>query len=132
MPLRLTDLQRGEAAFAFEYQGETVNVTYRIGKLTYALRTRLLLGAGAHLDEATQREGKAVLEAWTTYHADLASLLVKWDVLGEDGKPMQPTAELLEQLPRDFIDALQKAMLDHQGANPQSGKDSGATSPPKA
>ena len=132
MPLKLTEIQRSEATFTVSYLGETVEVVYNPGKLTYGLRVRLVLGSQAYLPDAQATKARAIQDAWSSYHADLATLLVRWDVLDDAGKPLPPTKELLEQMPQEFVNALLTALLEHQTINPQSGKGSDATSKAEA
>lgn len=130
MPLKLTDLRKATRAVTFSFAGEDVTVVYKAGLVTAERRLRMLYGSHAYL-EKEKSTAHEVLAGWGAYHKDLAELLVSWDVVGDDGKPCKPTAELLAQFPQSFIDALVTALVDDQSANPQSGKGSGATSQPK-
>ena len=129
MPLKLTDLRKATRAVTFSYAGEDVVVVYKPGLFTAERRLRMLYGSHAYMETDTPR-AREVLHGWGSYHADLAELLASWDVLGDDGKVCAPTAELLEQFPQSFINALVGALIDDQSVNPQTGKDSGATSQP--
>lgn len=130
MPLKLTDLRKATRSVTFSYAGEDVIVVYKPGLLTSTLRLRMVYGSGAYLETEKPR-AREVLTGWGSYHVDLAALLVSWDVLGDDGKPCTPTAELLEQFPQAFINALVEALIDDQKVDPQNGKPSADTLKPK-
>jgi len=127
MPLKLTELRKTTRTVTFSYSGEDVTVVYKPGLLTATRRLRMLYGSGAYL-EMDRPQARDVLTGWESYHTDLAALLVSWDVLGEDGKPCDPTAALLEQFPQSFINALVGALIDDQSVDPQNGKPSADTS----
>ena len=131
MPLKLTDLRKATRSVTFSYAGEDVTVVYKPGLVTATRRLHMLYGSQAYM-ETDKPRARDVLAGWGSYHADLAELLVSWDVLGEDGKACEPTAELLEQFEQKFINALVEALVDDQSVNPQTGKDSSVTSLPTA
>lgn len=131
MPLKLMELRKATRAVTFSYSGEDVTVVYKPGLFTAERRLRLIYGSNAYVDGDAPR-AREVLSGWESYHADLAEVLVSWDVLGDDGKPCKPTADLLEQFPQSFINALVGALVNDQNVNPQTGKDSSVTSQPAA
>ena len=51
----------------------------------------------------------------------LADVLVNWDVLDEDGKPMEPTAELLMDFPVDFLVGVTEAIGEDMRPKGKSG-----------
>jgi hypothetical protein len=129
MPLKLTELRKATRPVTFSYSGEDVTVVYKPGMFTADLRLRMIYGSNAYVEGDAPR-AREVLTGWESYHADLAEVLVSWDVLGEDGKPCKPTAALLAQFPQSFINALVGALVNDQNVNPQTGKDSKDTSQP--
>lgn len=131
MAIKLTTLRNATRRVSFVYAGEDVDVVYKPGLMTSARRLRIVLGTQAYWESDTTPKAKEMLAGWESFHADLAEMLVSWDVLGEDGKPLAPTADLLEQFPQSFISALVEALIDDQRVDPPTGKDSGATSKPK-
>lgn len=132
MPLRMADLAKAERTVTLEYDGESVTVVYRPARLTAMMRLRLMAGPTlnvADVETATPAEWVPALEEW---YDETAGLLVAWDVLDEKGKALKPTAQLLADLPQDFVGAVLRAIFDDAQVNPRSGGDSPGTSPPKA
>lgn len=131
MPLKLADLKKSTKAVTFEFLGESVTVVYRHRVLTPVLRLQLV-GGWTMFDDgdtAALTVGRAV-EINREYLAALAGLLVEWDVIGDDGRPLTPSAELLEQFDEEFVRALVAALVRGEQVDPPSGEDSPATSPP--
>jgi hypothetical protein len=89
MPISLAKIKAGVAAFAWEYEGEILNVQYRTGEIT-----------PAELAQQAEQEGMAGLIG------GLVKWLVSWDLLGEDGKPLPITAEALNLVPTPFLNGL--------------------------
>lgn len=131
MPLRLTDIQKTERAVTFTYAGEDVTVVYLPGLFTPVRRMQMVVGSQSYWDTDGTPKVSVLHSALREYHRDLAALLVRWDVLGEDGAPLGPSAELLAQFPQAFINALLDALIKDQAVDPQTGKASDATSAAK-
>lgn len=132
MPLRLTDLGKNTVDVSFAFAGETVTVSYRPALLTPLRKLSLLAGSRAYRADGDDPALMEMIHGWREYYADLAAVVAGWDVLGEDGKPVAPTAELFGRLDGAFTAALVEALVTDQTVDPQNGRGSGATSTRKA
>lgn len=103
-------------------------IKYRPGKMTQAMRNNLFRGAVAFVDD--KEEG--VDGAWRRYFEAIASVLVSWDVLGEDGKPLPITAQTLADLPLGFVEGIVGEVAKDSRVNPQIKATSANSSPSKA
>ena len=86
MPVKVSDLVKNERTVSLDFDGDTLNIRYRPNSLTVGIERRLAAAEGG---EETIDAG---LEA-------LLALIVEWDLLGEDGKPLPVTKEQMEALP---------------------------------
>lgn len=100
MGITVAALAAQESTFSFEYLGETVAVTYRLGAYTLEF------------------ESKPLIEA-------LAEIIVAWDVLDGDA-PYPTTVEALGRLPEPFLWEVAKAMREDVRLGPTSAGTSGA------
>lgn len=108
MPITLERLAAGTPrTVAVSYEGETVNITYKPGRITPAVEARLNQAA---LDNRPA-EGLA---------AELASIITTWDITDEKGKPEPVTEGLLRDLPTRFLVACVQAVGDDIRPNAQS------------
>lgn len=97
MAIKLSQIGAKTRTVTMEYEGEPVALVYRPGKFTPRIEARL--------NEA-QSEGRVSQEV----AAVLADVLASWDVLGDDGKPVKPTTELLMEFPVDFLNLVSQAV----------------------
>lgn len=121
MPLQITALGKMERKATAMYDEEAVAFTYRPRLLTPLARLRLLAGPIAYVDnpkESTLLEMAAGVQA---YARELAPILVEWEVIDARRKPIKPTAEFIETLPQDFLQAVVRAMVEDVAPNPQNG-----------
>lgn len=86
MALHLKSLSDDRATVAFDYLGETVHVTYRPHAVTPATYGKL--------------RDEPVPQFLPKY---LATVLVDWDVLGDDGEPIPTTEAALQDVPTRFL-----------------------------
>lgn len=101
-------------------------IKYRPGKMTQAMRTNLLRGAIAFVDEKEDGfDG-----AWRRYYEAIADVLVAWDVMDGD-KPLPITAETLADLPLGFVEGVIGEVAKDSRVNPQIKATSASTSPTK-
>ncbi len=100
MPISIQKLAEARRTVTFKFLGEDVAFEYKLGALN-------------SVDTAATDEE-------TTLHDLLGRILVRWDVLDEQGQEIPPTAEAMRQhrLPTPFLRAVQEALLDD--ANPNS------------
>lgn len=97
MPIKLSKIGAKTRKTTATYDGDEVALTYRPGAFTPRVEARL---------SEAQEEGRVSQEV----AAVLADVLVSWDVLDEDGKPLKPTAELLMDFPIDFLVGVTEAI----------------------
>ena len=108
MPVSLSQLQNRRKTVEIEYDTETVQVVYNPAAIT--VKT---------LQELTSGDDKA--------HALIRNLqlfMVDWDVEDGDGNKVPISAELLEELPIDFLVAISEGI----DKDVQPGEAKGATS----
>lgn len=123
MPISLADLQQNVAKLSLKLGDDDLTVSYRPGLITQAMRNNLIRGAIAFVVDGEDVDG-----AWRRYFDAIASLLVSWDILGEDDKPLPITTETLATLPLGFIEALIGEVAKDARKNPQIVPTSRATS----
>jgi len=100
MPVRLSDLRSEIKTFTLLVGDDTLTVRYHAGKLT-----------PMELDRAqTLRDADALAEV-------LSGLLVDWDLLKEDGQPLEVTKENLCGLPLVFQRNVLIALLEDMRPN---------------
>lgn len=118
MTLTLQSLLDGVAELPLKVADDDLLVTYRPGKLTWAVRQKLFVGvlAFAAGEKPAAEETEA---AWQAYCAALAGVLVAWDVVDEKGKPLAITAELLTRFPLDFVVSLGREVAKDSLVNPR-------------
>ncbi len=115
MPVRIGNLVRDRRTVTIPIDDETITITYRPGGFTPDTEDRLR-------EYADDQRGGAALVAM------LADVLVEWDVLDDDGKPLRPTAENLRRLPTMFLGQVAQVIAEDMRPNPQSAGVSGAGS----
>lgn len=89
MAIHLADLQKRTRTVRVSFQGEELNVTYKINIVTPAFLAEKL-----KIEE------------------QLARAIEGWDLLGEDGKPVPITYEVFEVLPTQFQAEIMMALTD--------------------
>jgi len=94
MPITLGKVRDRIATFTWTFAGEAMQVSYRAGAIT----PTALAAQQEMVGEAGVISG---LEQW----------LVGWELLGEDGKPLEISHELLVTLPNAFLDGLYIAIM---------------------
>lgn len=101
MPVTLAQIAARQASASFSWEGETVTVTYRPGLVTDALMAQLDAGSSERND-------------------GIASLLMSWDVLADDGSMYPFDADSLAHLDKEFKDTVMFAMLNDMRSRPNS------------
>lgn len=94
MPITLGKVRDRIATFTWTFAGETMQVSYRAGAIT----PTALAAQQEMIGEAGVIAG---LEQW----------LVGWELLGEDGKPVEICHDVLVSLPNAFLDGLYIAIM---------------------
>lgn len=72
MPIRVRTINEAERTFTLELMGESASITYRLGNFQQAFISKTWAGA-------------------------LAAVVVAWDILGDDDKPVPLTEAAIEQ-----------------------------------
>lgn len=135
MPLKLADLGKTTRDATFTYEGSTVHLKYRPSALTARVQmssaSLVTLGrefAGSEDDpDDVKRDrlisaAESVLEALGDYTEVLSTMVAEWDVLGEDGKPIPISAEVIRDLPLDFVYEMFGAIMKANNPNAKSVK----------
>ncbi|MBP8291935.1 MAG: hypothetical protein KAX65_04130 [Caldilineaceae bacterium] len=130
MPVKLKDLKKATKKTTFPYGADSVTLTYRPAAITP--RVQFVAGAlvalsGKQVDLAglapearnaiVQERMAASSEAIGDYLDMLTEIIVTWDVLGDDGKPLPVTADIMADFPYEFINAL-FAAVQSGGSDP--------------
>lgn len=83
MPMTLGTIANRSKALAIPFDGDTINVTYRVGKITNAWKAQLL-AAG---DTTTDAQQDAFLDT------SILELVASWDILTEVDGPVLPLTQ---------------------------------------
>lgn len=134
MPIKFSDLSVGTSSATFQFQGESVTVEYRWRLMTPMMKLTLLAGPRRHMkvDADEKVTFEEAFGAWEWYFQTLLDVIVSWDVLDEQGRPLVPTIELLRGFPSDFVDALVSAIVNDVVMDPPKAEKSKGTSKPRA
>lgn len=87
MGIRLTDLQKRTRTITITFQDEPVEIEYLVNVVTPAFVTEK-----------------------TDMVAQIKEAVVAWDVLDDEGQPIQP-AKIAEHLPLAFLSAVMEAII---------------------
>lgn len=119
MPYRPTQARQETATTAIEYDGETVNVTYR---------KKLVQTATFNVSAEEPRYLAPILRE------ELERLIVSWDVLDEDDQPLPATQDVTRSFEFEFLLAVFEGVMEHAlpgehgGATSSTGSSTAATS----
>jgi len=105
MPIKLSEMGAKQKTATVSYLGETVNIVYRPAVIT-----------PRHEAQLSEQSGQKAIEGLV---AQLVEIVVSWDVLGADGKPLKPTTELLMEMPSNFLLAVMDAIREDSAPNPR-------------
>lgn len=98
MPIKLQEMLQRTRVFEMTFQGENLKVEYRINVVTPAFL--------AQVDKLSTRESLIM---------QIETVVERWELLDENGKELQPTRELLEKLPTDFLAEVLNAIVADMG-----------------
>lgn len=119
MPITLDDLRRDERICTVEFAGSTAEITYKPQGYT------------PEVEDAFQKalENRRSSNGLAQF---VAALVIRWDVLGDDGEPYPLDLESLCKLPSRFLTAVTETLnRDIREASDENRKNSGASSPEK-
>ena len=108
MPIRLSALTADRRTLKIEFGDDALSVTYRPSAFNVK-------------QEARENEEKGRGEHIAAQARSLAEIIASWDLLGEDGKPVPPTAEVIGSLGLDVTSKITRAILDDLLPNPKKG-----------
>lgn len=117
MPLRANHVREHVATVVIDVFGEKLNVQYRPGVLTRAFFKRVdAIGSNVDIEGLSEQEAEAALEpARKEMSEALGELLVSWDYLDDDGKPLPINGETFEKhVPQILSDRLWAAIRKDQ------------------
>jgi hypothetical protein len=115
MSIRVTDLEKNERETSFTVEEEVVHISYRPSAYTPVVEDRM-----QQLLE-TNRPGNGLAKT-------LSTMLIKWDVLGEDNQPVPITVENLSALPVRFLSQVMGAINKDNSSDQETRKNSGGGS----
>ncbi|NPV85983.1 MAG: hypothetical protein HPY45_08255 [Anaerolineae bacterium] len=95
MAIRYKDLNAKTRTITVYYDGESLDVTYRLNAIT----------------PAALRELRG-LESAESLAAQVGMVVESWDVLDDKGQRIKPTREFAEKLPVDFLAAVITGIVD--------------------
>lgn len=110
MAISVKKRRKIEKVVTVEYDGDSADVRYRPAAITKGLSEEIL--------EQDFKTSSQVIAYW------LSQVVVSWDVLDEDDKPMEPTPELMSQLEPQFLSAVRDAIVEDMSPNAKSGEGS--------
>jgi hypothetical protein len=125
MPATLSHLSRNKGRLTHTFEdGATVTITYRPGRITPRQLHRADALAARGEDQLTQAEQRELMDEQTRL---LASALIDWDLQDDQGQPIPPTREGLEDVDYEA----QQIILEWIVEDSQLGKSNG-TAPSQA
>lgn len=98
MPIRLSALTADRRTLSVSFGDDSLTLTYRPSGVNAA-------------QEARELEERAKGEHLKAQAKSLAEIITSWDVLGEDGKSVAPTAEVIGGLGLEVTTRLMRAIL---------------------
>ena len=119
MPIRLIDLKKDRRTCIVTWEGETAEIVYRPSAYTPETEDEMRQA----FESGRPANGLAMI---------LASTLVEWDILDEDGNKLPPTLELMRKLSNGFLVAVSNAIVEDQNTEREDRKNSGGGSLHKA
>ncbi len=115
MGIRISHLSKDRRSIVIPVGDEALNIVYRPGGLTPETEDRL------HELTEEQRGGAALV-------AFLRDLIVSWDLLDDQGKPLPVDETTLRLLPTGFLSMMVQTIVDDMRPNLMSAGTSGAGS----
>jgi len=98
VPIRLSALVSDRRTLTVPFGDDSLSLTYRPSSVNATQEAR----------ELAERAKGEHLKAQAT---SLAEIITSWDVLGDDGKPLAPTAEVIGGLGLEVTTRLMRAIL---------------------
>lgn len=106
MTVKFSELAKGVRSVVAEWEGESVKVQYRPGANSAAFAIALQEAMEGSASGGT----RAIVDS-------LANMMIGWDVVDDDGKPMPISADDLLAYPVGFLSAILNAIAEDQAPN---------------
>lgn len=113
MPVRISHLSADQRTIKIPWGDDAVIVTYRPSGISPAIEDRVR----EHM--AAEKAGAMLVEL-------LASCLVDWDLLDDNGRPLPTNKKALRELPTVFLTKVTTAITEDMSPNLMSGGTSAA------
>lgn len=108
MSIRLSDIKANIRKVTFDYEGNEVNIEYKPSAVTPSLQSKIV--------KMDKNDSMNMVDA-------IAVMLVGWDVLGDNGKPIAITTATLGALPIKFVAQITQTVFeDMQPGTPEEKK----------
>lgn len=108
MALKISNLAADERTVSFVYAGEDVTIVYRPSKFTPSI--------------AAAAEGVAEQEVIERLVGRLADMLVRWDVLDDDGSELPTSEDVIRELPFRFLNTIIMRVAEDSRPEASSGR----------
>lgn len=108
MGIKISNIAKDERTFEYEFGGESAEITYRPGAVTTERMDTLR--------KMPADEGDRVICQF------LSEILVRWDVLDDDGEQWPTTYEALTKLPLQFVGDVLLAIREDVAPGEAEGK----------
>jgi hypothetical protein len=114
MPIKLSDLNSNRRTVEFDWNGNDVHIEYRPSAITPIFQSRVF--------KMDTKDSMNIVDA-------VCTMLTGWDVLGDDGNPIEITANILGSFPIEFVTRIVEVVFkDIKPGTPDEKKPSGGGS----
>jgi len=113
--MRISDMVRDRREITLVVLGEDVHITFRPSAYTPIVEDQVQ----RFFESARPGNGLARM---------LSSVLIDWDVLDDNNKPIEITEENLRQLPMEFLTSVSNALAEENRVSREERKNSGGGS----
>ena len=110
MPIQLSQLKANTRTVVVAYYDDTVTVRYQPSVLTPNREAAIKAAA-------SDNDNTAMLEA-------ISEMVLEWDVLGDEGKPLPRTVDVLRELPNAFLTAIFQSIGEDMAPKARSARSS--------
>lgn len=119
MPIRMSDVLKETRTVEFEFSGEMVKVEFRQNALTPQF-SEMILRINELNDAEKGERFRVESELASELVEALAWLVMSWDVLGDNGKPLTVSKANLRRMPTSFLFEMLAALLGVNRPNEKS------------
>lgn len=108
MPISLNHIKNDKRSIAIDYNGDTLNLTYKPSELTPAIEAEIR-------EEALEGRNDRLIET-------VCKMVIQWDLLDEAGEPLPLEPEIVRDLPSAFLYAIQQGCREDMIPKSKSGR----------